>query len=150
MILFSHWLFWLKNWRFSANSCKGFIASLCVVYNKYEKIYKDLLAYHDEISIRQNHLQFLATEVFKSASKLNSQFMWCFFENHEIPYNFRWGSVVKLPRTNTTKYGIKSLNFRGAMLWNIIPKKIKLSKTLPEFKRRLKKHLIPNCAACRF
>ena len=37
------------------------------------------------------------------------------------------------------------------MFWNIIPKNIKLSMTLPEFKRRLKKHLIPsNCAACRF
>ena len=37
------------------------------------------------------------------------------------------------------------------MLWNMIPKNIKFSKTLPEFKRRLKKHLIPyNCATCRF
>ena len=64
--------------------------------------------------------------------------MSCFFENHEIPYNLRYGSVVKLPGTNKTKYGINSLNFGGAMLWNIIPKNIKLSKTLPEFKRRLK------------
>ena len=28
MMLFSHWLFWLKYWRFSTNSCKGFIVSL--------------------------------------------------------------------------------------------------------------------------
>ena len=28
MILFSHWLFWLKNWRFSTNSSQGFIVSL--------------------------------------------------------------------------------------------------------------------------
>ena len=27
-MLFSHWLFWLKNWSFSKNSCKGFIVSL--------------------------------------------------------------------------------------------------------------------------
>ena len=59
--------------------------------------------------------------------------------------------LVKLPSTNTTKYGRNSLKLNGAMLWNIISKNIKLSKTLPEFKRRLKKHLIPcNCAACRF
>ena len=77
--------------------------------------------------------------------------MWCFFENNKIPYNLRCGSVVKLPGTNTTKYGINLLKFRGAMLWNIRPKNIKLPKTLLEFKRRLKKHLIPcNCAACRF
>ena len=59
--------------------------------------------------------------------------------------------MVKLPGTNTTKYGINSLNLRGAMLLNSIPKIRKLTKTLPEFKKRLKKHLIPsNCAECRF
>ena len=95
--------------------------------------------------------QFLVTEVFKSANKLNPQFMWCFFENLQIPYNLRCGSLVKLPGTSITTYGINSLNFRGAILWNIIPKNIKLSETLPEFKRRLKKQLIPcNCAAYRF
>ena len=122
-----------------------------LVYNEYEKNYKDLLAHHDEISIHQKHLQFLATEVFKSANKSNPQFTWWFFENHEISYNLRCRSMIKLPGTYTTKYEINSLNFRGAILWNIIPNKIKLSKTLPEFKRRSKKHLIPcNCSACRF
>ena len=59
--------------------------------------------------------------------------------------------MVKLPGTNTTKYGINSLNFSRAMLLNTIPENIKLSKTLPEFNRTLKKHLIPcDCAACRF
>ena len=101
--------------------------TLRVVYNEYEKNYKDLLADHDEISIYQKYLQFLATKVFKSVNKLCPQFMWCFFENHEICYNLRCGGVVKLPGTNTTTYRINSLNFRGAMLWNIIPKNIKLS-----------------------
>ena len=105
------------------------------------KKYKDLLVDHDEISIHQKYLQFLATEVFKSATKLNPQFKWLFFENHEIPYNLRCGNVVKLPGTNTTKYGINSHNFRGAMLWNIMPKNIKISKMLPEFRRSLKNNL---------
>ena len=63
--------------------------TLRVVYNEYEKNYKDLLADHDEISIHQKHLQSLGNEVFKSANKLNPQVMWCFFENHEIPYKVR-------------------------------------------------------------
>ena len=124
-----------------------------VVYNEYEKNYKDLLAEYNEISIHhlQKHLQFLATKVFKSANKLNPQFMWCFFENHEIPYNLRCESVVKLPDTNTATYGINSKIFRCVMLWNTIPKNIKLSEWLPKFKRRLKNQLIPcNCAAYRF
>ena len=92
------WMFCSRKSQFRLeNIHKG---TLRVVYNEYEKNYKDLLADHDEISIHQKHLQFLATEVFKSANKLNPQFMWCFFENHEIPYNLRCGSLVKLPCTN--------------------------------------------------
>ena len=49
--------------------------TLRVVYNEYEKNYKDLLADHDKNSTHQKHLQFLATEVFKSANKLNPHFM---------------------------------------------------------------------------
>ena len=59
--------------------------------------------------------------------------------------------MVMLPGTNTTKYGINPVNFRGAMLCDIIPKNIKLSTSLPEFKRMLRKHLIAcNCVACCF
>ena len=49
--------------------------TLRVVYNEYEKNYKDLLVDYDEVSIHQKHLKFLATEVLKSANKLNPQFM---------------------------------------------------------------------------
>ena len=55
--------------------------TLRVVYNEYEKNYKGVLADHYKIGIHQKHLQFLATEVFKSANKLNPQFMWCFSRN---------------------------------------------------------------------
>ena len=55
------------------------------------------------------------------------------FENHETPYNLRCRSVVKLPGTNTTNYGRDSLNVSSAILWNIIPKNLKLPKKLPEF-----------------
>ena len=63
------------------------------------------------------------TEVFKSTNKLNPQFLWCLFENYENLYNLRCRNVVMLSGTNTIKYGIDSLNFRDAMLWNTIPKK---------------------------
>ena len=43
--------------------------TLRVVFKKYENNYTDFLADRDEISIHQKHLQFLATEVFKSTRK---------------------------------------------------------------------------------
>ena len=79
---------------------------LRVVFNENEKNCKDLLPDHDKVSIHQKHLHFLVTEVFKSINKLNPHFMWCFFEKHEIPYNLKSGSAIKLTGSNTTKYGI--------------------------------------------
>ena len=49
-----------------------------VAFNEYGKNYKNLLSDHDEISIHQKHLEFLATEVLKLTNQLNPQFMWCF------------------------------------------------------------------------
>ena len=63
--------------------------TLRVVFNEYGKNYKDLLADHDEISIHRKHLKFLATKVCKSANKLNLQFMWCLFENHDMTQKIR-------------------------------------------------------------
>ena len=72
----------------------------------------------------------------------------------EPSYNLRCRSVVKLPGTNTIKYGINELNCRGAALRNIItkiywfPRRYEnlRSLKLPEFKS-LKKHLIPSDGA---
>ena len=57
-------------------------------------------------------------------------------------YNLRRGSIVNLPATDKTKYLINSPNIRGAMLPNMLPKNIKLSKAILEFEKMLKKQLI--------
>lgn len=106
--------------------------TLRVVFNKHENNYNDLLVPSYEISIHQKHLQFLVAGVFNSTNKLNTQFLRCFFENHEILCNLSYGNGVKLPGTITAKYVIDLVNYRDEVLWNTIPKNIKLSKTLPE------------------
>ena len=68
------WMFFSRKSNLDSKNVHN--RTLRVVYNEYEKNYKDLLVDHDEISIHQKHLRLLATEVFKSANKLNPQFMW--------------------------------------------------------------------------
>ena len=99
------------------------------VFIDHEKKCTGRLADHDEIIINWKHLQFLAFEVLNEL-------------------------IVALPVTNTTKYGINSLHFRGVTWWNIIAtkkKKRKLSRMLPEVNKKLQKQLIPYiCAVYRF
>ena len=51
----------------------------------------------------------------------------------------------------TTKYGTENVMYRGYILWSSLPKEIKNSSTLSEFKRRLKSWdgKICNCRLCK-
>ena len=59
----------------------------------HEKSYEDLLLMNDDISIHQNHLHFLAREIFKSVNNLNLQFMWNYFSFKPILCELRKGNV---------------------------------------------------------
>ena len=61
--------------------------TLQIVYDVYDESYENLLNRSDDISIHQEHLQYLA--IYKSLTKLNPGFMWNFFERNYIPYNLR-------------------------------------------------------------
>ena len=65
-----------------------------IVYDVYDESYENLLNRSGDISIYQKHLGYLAIEVYKSLTKLNSGFMWNFFERNHIPYNLRRGDLT--------------------------------------------------------
>ena len=63
------------------NKCK----TLQVVYNSYVAIYDELLALDNKLKTHQNHLQFLAIELYKSKNKLNKSLMWKTYKEKNIP-----------------------------------------------------------------
>ena len=70
--------------------------TLNVIYQS-NKTYKELLELSETVSIHQQHLRFLVTEVYTSTSYLNLKFMCSFFTHKEIPYNLWKGQVLSLP-----------------------------------------------------
>ena len=89
-------------------------------------------------STNQSHLQLLAIEVYKSLMHLNSGFMRSYFSEKLLPYKLRNGNSLQLPHVKLYLFEIKSLPFRGSTLWNNLPFSVKKSKTLNEFKNKLK------------
>ena len=71
----------------------------------------------DIVSIHQQHLIVLVTEVYKSTSYSNCQFMFSFFTHKETSYNLRKGQVLPLPTARSTYYGTNSLHFRRSLIW---------------------------------
>ena len=58
-------------------------------------------------------------------------------------YNLRGDAILKLPKVNSTKYGIKSWRYQAARLWNTIPNNLRnISDSYRSFKRGLKE-LVP-------
>ena len=143
-------------WMFAGKSLiskvqKIHFRTLQVLYNTYGKSYNELLILNRGISIHQKHLHFLATEVYKSVNNLNPQFMWNYFNISSLPYELRKGNKENLPETGTCRYGINSLLFRGALLWNNLPRNVKESHSVAEFKEKIKEigNLTCSGAVCR-
>ena len=93
-----------------------------------------VLILNRDISVHQKHLHSLSTEVYKSVNNLNPQFKWNYFNTSTLPYELRKGNKVNLPETRTCRYGINYLLFRGALLWNNLPRNVKESHYVAEFK----------------
>ena len=52
-------------------------------------------------------------------------------------YNLRGKDILKLPKVNTTKYGLKSWRYYGPKLWNSLPDSVKSLTTYAAFRKAL-------------
>ena len=125
--------------------------ALRLLYFDFSSSYTELLLKEDTITIHNKHLLILMTETYKSINRLNPEIMWNVFETVNIPYNLRNGLILKLPSSKTSTFGLYSLTFRAALLWNSIPDYIKNSSSISQFKTLLKNwnNLKCSCKICR-
>ena len=65
------------------------------------------------------------TEIFKTKSKLNPDFMTDVFKDRSVSYNLQKGSGILLLVVRTTMYGIETVGFIGNKLWQILPSSLK-------------------------
>ena len=64
--------------------------------------------------------------------------MWPYFTYNNISYNLRKGPILYLPSTHSAYYGTNSVHFRGSLIWNNLPRNIESSKSVSEFKTKLR------------
>ena len=107
---------------------KTFYSKIAKIHHKTLKLiyciddsYNNLLMRSEYVSIRQKHLQFLVTEIFKSISPIDPRFMWSFFKQKKSSYNFRKGPILNVPRTQSTYQGTNAVHFGSSFVWNNFP-----------------------------
>ena len=58
-------------------------------------------------------------------------------ELRESNYNLRGDKILTLPKVNTTKYGLKSLRYEEANLWNKLPNEYRKADSYKLFKKQI-------------
>ena len=146
----------LSIWMFASKTAinkilKIHYRALQVVYSEYHKPFEELLQINMDISIHQKHLRILALEVYKSIMHFNPEFMWHCFNTNPIPNNLRKVSRLLIQTAKSVNFGTNSITFRGNLLWNNLPLRLKNSQTILDFKFELKNlgKIHCTCTVCR-
>ena len=111
--------------------------TLKVIYQS-EESYENLLSESSSVSVYERHLRFLVTEIYKSTTQINPEFMWSYFTCSNITYNLRKGPILYLQSTHSTYYSTNSVHFMGSLIWNNLPRDMKSSKSVFELINKIK------------
>ena len=81
----------------------------------------------DSVSIHQQHLQILATEIYKVSKDLLPPLLHDIFKlRSEQTYNLKQSSQFFTPRANLVYHGTESVLFLGPKIWDLVPKELKV------------------------
>ena len=120
--------------------------ALRMVYKDDQSSFEELLKKDGSATIHHRNIQKLAIELYKVKNGLATEIIEKLFTRKENNfYALRNESEFKVPKVNTVYRGDDSLRHLGPLIWDIVPQEIKLSNSLFQFKRRIKKWTPDDC-----
>ena len=119
--------------------------ALRLVYNDHNLSFNELLELDNSFTIHHRNLQKLATEIFKVKNNLSPVFMKNVFPDSTNPYNLRHMPEFQSANIHSVYNGTETISFRGPKTWALVPENIKMSKSLPEFKEKIKRWKPEGC-----
>ena len=76
----------------------------------------------------------MALTVFKSLNSLNPLCLNNIFSKKSVPYLMRDSYIIEQPKRRTTTFGLRSLSYVDAKVWNELPTYLKETTDLNDFK----------------
>jgi len=121
---------------------------LRLLYNDSESTFEQLLSIDNTFTIHEANIQKLMTEMYKAKTHIGPSLLQDIFRDplYRGP-NLRNRVHFIKPNIKTQKYGERSLEYFGTMIWDLLPPKIKEANSLEEFKLMIK-YWKPNKCPC--
>ena len=116
--------------------------TLRITYNDKSSSFQKLLEKDNFVTIHHRNIKILATETCKFLQGLSPPLMNEIFVERNNNYSLRGNNVLTRRRVDSVRYGTEAVSFLAPKIWDTLPKNIKDSESLDNFKRKIKK-LIP-------
>ena len=104
------------------------------VYNDFTSSYKELREKHNITLLFVNRVKELLIEVYKACYNISPYYLQSLFSVKESKHSLRSKMNLNVPAVNTTKYGLKSISYSCAKMWNSLSNNMKCAESLKEFK----------------
>ena len=108
--------------------------ALRILFADYNSSYTELLGRAGTTTLLIQRLRLIALTVFKSLHGLNPTCLNDMFTPKQVPYRMRDSSLLEQSRYRTTTFGLRSISYIGAKLWNDLPSYLKETTCLSDFK----------------
>ena len=89
------------------------------------------------VTIHEKHLQLLATEMYKILNGLSPKIINDIFPLKENSIKLRSNNKFKTFNVKSVYFGTETITFRCPKTWALIPNEIKISRSLPEFRKKI-------------
>ena len=112
--------------------------ALRFVYRDHNSSYEMLLKQSGYQTLLNQRLAKILTTVYKVVNRqCVSESLRDLAEPRKSNYNLRGDKILTLPKVNTTKYGLKSVRYEEANLWNKLPNEYRKADSYKLFKKQI-------------
>ena len=116
------------------------------MYNDSQSSYGDLLNRTGKNMLYMDRIKKIATFVFKCINSIGPSSVHDFYKTKDLSYSLRDPYKIEQPLTKTSSYGLNSLKYSGATIWNKMPLHLKETIEIQSFRRLIKSWTGPSCA----